>query len=165
MDEPSQGTCHRGALQMSSSRKRYILVICDYATHYLEAAPGPWVLTPLPMKLVTFFSHIGLLEEITLPFPKYRGSFRLKQLGQRPITPIQMAWWNASTNAEGNIEEDGIQRRARLGPTTLILVVLLQGGTQASTWVAKLELLYRRNSGAPLKLREASKKSLETVVS
>ena len=54
-----------GPLPRSTSGKRYILVICDYATRYPEAVALRAIdANAVAEELMAFFSRIGLPEEI-----------------------------------------------------------------------------------------------------
>ena len=54
-----------GPLPRSSSGKRYILVVCDYATRYPEAIPLKSIDAPqIAEQLVTLFSRVGIPDEI-----------------------------------------------------------------------------------------------------
>ena len=67
MDEPFQRIAMDivGPLPRSSSGKRYILVICDYATRYPEAVALRTIDTnAVAEELLTFFSRVGVPEEI-----------------------------------------------------------------------------------------------------
>ena len=54
-----------GPIPRSSSGKRYILVVCDYATRYPEAIPLKSIDAPhIAEQLVTPFSRVGIPDEI-----------------------------------------------------------------------------------------------------
>lgn len=85
-----------GPLPRSSSGKRFILVICDYATRYPEAvALRTMDANTIAEELVQFFAWVGIPEEIltdqvpTLTHnssPRCASSFTSNQLGQHPTT-------------------------------------------------------------------------------
>ena len=67
MDEPFQRIAMDivGPLPRSSTGKRYILVICDYATRYPEAiAPRTIDANAAAEELLAFFARVGVPEEI-----------------------------------------------------------------------------------------------------
>ena len=54
-----------GPLPKSRSGNRYILVMCDYATHYPEAVPLKSIDTEnIAEELVKIFSRVGIPREI-----------------------------------------------------------------------------------------------------
>ena len=54
-----------GQLPCTQRGNRFILTICDYATHYPEAIAPPSVEAPRVAKeLVNLFSHVGVPDEI-----------------------------------------------------------------------------------------------------
>lgn len=54
-----------GPLPRTPRRFRYLLVIMDYATRFPEAIPLRTMQTPaVAQALISFFSKVGLLEEI-----------------------------------------------------------------------------------------------------
>ena len=54
-----------GPLPRSRSGKRYVLVVCDYATRYPEAVPLKSIDAPhIAEELVNLFSRVGVPEEI-----------------------------------------------------------------------------------------------------
>ena len=54
-----------GPLPRSSSGKRFILVICDYATHYPEAVALRTIdANQITEELISFFARVGIPEEI-----------------------------------------------------------------------------------------------------
>jgi len=54
-----------GPLPRTQRGNRFILTICDYATHYPEAIPLPSVeATRVARELVNLFSHVGVPDEI-----------------------------------------------------------------------------------------------------
>ncbi|KAJ8401836.1 hypothetical protein AAFF_G00378070 [Aldrovandia affinis] len=70
-----------GPLEKSSSGHEFILVVCDYATHFPEAFPLRSTKTPQLIKvLIPFFAHVGIPEEIITDQESNFNSKLMKQL-------------------------------------------------------------------------------------
>ena len=126
-----------GPLPRSSSGKRYILVICDYATRY----PDPVALCTIDAnavaeELLSFFACVGVPEEILTDQGTNFTSQLLKEVYRLlHIRPIRTTPYHPQTDggtiqrdAKGHAQEDGNRGRQGLGsaPTLLALRIIMR---------------------------------------
>ena len=163
MDEPFQRIAMDivGPLPRSSSGKRYILVICDYATRYPEAVALRTIdANAVAEELLTFFSRVGVPEEILTD----QGTNFMSQLLSEAyrllkIKPIRTTPYHPQTDGlverfNGTLKamlkkaasEDG-RDWDRLLP---YLLFAYREVPQASTGFSPFELLYGHNVRGPL---------------
>ena len=169
-----------GPLPRSSSGKRYILVICDYATRYPEAIALRTIDTPMVAEeLVKFFARMGVPEEILTDQGTNFTSQLLHEVYQLlHIKPIRTTPYHPQT--DGLVERFNGTLKAMLRKTVdeegrdwdRLLPYLLfayREVPQASTGFSPFELFYGRHVRGPLDVLkeswEASKRSTESVVS
>ena len=182
MDEPFRRIAMDivGPLPRSSSGKRYILVICDYATRYPEAVALRTIdANAVAEELLRFFSRVGVPEEILTD----QGTNFMSQLLSEvyrllKIKPIRTTLYHPQTDGlverfNGTLKamlkkaasEDG-RDWDRLLP---YLLFAYREVPQASTGFSPFELLYGHNVRGPFDILkeswEADKKSTESVVS
>ena len=182
MDEPFKRIAMDivGPLPRSSSGKRYILVICDYATRYPEAIALRTIDTPMVAEeLVKFFARMGVPEEILTDQGTNFTSQLLHEVYQLlHIKPIRTTPYHPQT--DGLVERFNGTLKAMLRKTVdeegrdwdRLLPYLLfayREVPQASTGFSPFELVYGRHVRGPLYVLkeswEASKRSTESVVS
>ena len=95
----------------STSGKRYILVICNYATHYPEAIPLRSIeANPIASELVKLFARVGVPDEI-LTDQWTNFTSQLLQEVYNSLPAKQMAWLQTHTQ----INQDSNVRRKKLG--------------------------------------------------
>ena len=169
-----------GPLPRSSSGKRYILVICDYATRYPEAiALRTTHASTIAEELIKFFSRMGVPEE-TLTDQETNFTSRLLDEVYRllQIKPIRTTPYHPQT--DGLVERfngtlKAMLRKAiddegkdwdRLLP---YLLFAYREVPQASTGYSPFELVYGRHIRGPLDVLketwEAKEITTESVVS
>ena len=89
-----------GLLPRSHSGKRYVLVVRDYATRYLEAIPLWWIDPEhVVEELVNFFARVGMPNEI---LKDQRSNFTSQLLQEvyrlLRIQPIKMSSYHPQTD-------------------------------------------------------------------
>ena len=169
-----------GPLPRSSTGKRFILVICDYATRYPEAIALRTIdANQIARALVSFFSRVGLPEEILTD----QGTNFTSQLLQEVyrllrIKPIRTTPYHPQT--DGLVERFNQTLKSMLKKTANkegknwdellpYLLFAYREVPQASTGFSPFELVYGRPVRGPLDILkeswESSPKSSESVVS
>ena len=169
-----------GPLPRSSSGKRYILVICDYATRYPEAiALRTTDANQIAKALISFFARVGAPEEILTD----QGTNFTSQLMQEvyrllQIKPIRTTPYHPQT--DGLVERFNDTLKSILRKTASkdgknwdellpYLLFAYREVPQASTGFSPFELVYGRPVRGPLDILketwESSPKSPESVVS
>ena len=182
MDEPFRRIAMDivGPLPRSRSGKRYILVICDYATRYPEAIPLRSIdAETVAEELLTLFSRVGVPEEI---LTDQGSNFMSKLLGEvyrlLHVTPIRTSPYHPQTDGLVERFNQTLKSMLRKAATDegkdwdrLIpyLLFAYREVPQASTGFSPFELLYGRHVRGPLDVLretwEASRRSDESVVS
>lgn len=169
-----------GPLARSRSGKRYILVICDYATTYPEAIPLRSIDAEIiAEELVQFFSQVGIPQEI---LTDQGSNFTSKLLAEvynlLKVSPIRTSPYHPQTDRlverfnqtlksmlRKTAKEEG-KDWDRLLP---YLLFAYREVPQASTGFSPFELLYGRPVQGPLDVLretwEAKSKSDESIVS
>ena len=169
-----------GPLPRSSSGKRFILVVCNYATRYPEAIPLRTIdANRIASELVKLFARVGVPEEILTD----QGTNFTSQLLQEiyrllRIKPIRTTPYHPQT--DGLVERFNHTLKSMLRKTASTegknwdellpyLLFAYREVPQASTGFSPFELLYGRQVRGPLDiLREswtAGRKSSESIVS
>ena len=121
-------------LLRSSSGKRFILVICDYATRYPEAIPLRSIdANRIAKALISFFARVGVPEEILTDqgtnFTSQLMQEVYKLLQIRPIRTTPYHRWprrEVQQHPQGNAKESSKPRREELGRTTPVSSLCLQ---------------------------------------
>ena len=168
-----------GPLPRSRSGSKYLLVLCDYATRYPEAIPLRSTETErVAEALVTFFSRVGIPEEILTDQGSNFTSKLMKEVyALLGIKPIRMSPYHPQT--DGLVERFNqtlkamLRRMAQDGKDwdKLVPFVLFayREVPQASTGFSPFELMFRRIVRGPLDVLkdtwEAGKSANESVVS
>ena len=169
-----------GPLPRSSSGKRFILVICDYATRYPEAiALRNTDANTVAEELVKFFARVGVPNEIlTDQGTNFTSQLLTEVYRLLHVKPIRTTPYHPQT--DGLVERFNHTLKAMLRKTAnkegkdwdrLIpyLLFAYREVPQASTGFSPFELLYGRQVRGPLDIIketwEASHKSSESVVS
>ena len=169
-----------GPLPRSSSGKRFILVICDYATLYPEAiALRNTDANTVAEELVKFFARVGVPNEIlTDQGTNFTSQLLTKVYRLLYVKPIRTTPYHPQT--DGLVERFNHTLKAMLRKTAnkegkdwdrLIpyLLFAYREVPQASTGFSPFELLYGRQVRGPLDIIketwEASHKSSKSVVS
>lgn len=168
-----------GPLPRSSSGKRYILVICDYATRYPEAVALRTIdANAVAEELLSFFARVGVPEEILTDQGTNFTSQLLKEVYRLlHIQPIKTTPYHPQT--DGLVERFNGTLKAMLRKTAAegkdwdrllpYLLFAYREVPQASTGFSPFELVYGRNVRGPLDILkeswEASARSPESVVS
>ena len=182
MDEPFKRIAMDivGPLPRSSSGKRYILVICDYATRYPEAVAMRTIdANAVAEELLAFFSRVGVPEEIlTDQGTNFTSQLLAEVYRLLQIKPIRMTPYHPQT--DGLVERFNGTLKAMLKKTAIdegkewdrllpYLLFAYREVPQASTGFSPFELLYGRNVRGPLDILketwEAKRKSPKSVVS
>ena len=182
MDEPFQRIAMDivGPLPRSSLGKRYILVICDYATRYPEAVALRTIdSNTVAEELLAFFSRVGVPEEILTDQGTNFTSQLLSEVYRLlQIKPIRTMPYHPQT--DGLVKRFNGTLKAMLKTTAAeegrdwdrllpYLLFAYREVPQASTGFSPFELLYGRHVRGPLDILkdswEASRKSTESVVS
>lgn len=169
-----------GPLPRSSSGKRFILVICDYATRYPEAIALRTIdANKIAKELIGFFARVGIPEEILTD----QGTNFTSQLMQEvyrflKIKPIRTTPYHPQT--DGLVERFNHTLKSMLRKVANregknwdellpYLLFAYREVPQASTGFSPFELVYGRPARGPLDILkeawEASPKSPESVVS
>jgi len=169
-----------GPLPRSSSGKRYILVICDYATRYPEAVALRSIdANNVAEELIKVFARVGVPEEIlTDQGPNFISQLLSEVYRLLHIKPIRTTPYHPQT--DGLVERFNHTLKAMLRKTAAeegkdwdrllpYLLFAYREVPQASTGFSPFELLYGRCVRGPLDVLkeswEASTKSSESVVS
>ena len=91
-----------GPLPRSKSRKRYILVVCDYETRYPEAIPLKSIDAseiPVAEELIKLFSHVGIPDEIlTDQGSNFTSQLLIEIYRMLHIHPIRTTPYHPQTN-------------------------------------------------------------------
>ena len=169
-----------GPLPRSASGKRFILVICDYATRYPEAVALRSVdANKIAKELINFFARVGVPEEI-LTDQGTNFTSRLMQEVYRllHIKPIRTTPYHPQT--DGLVERFNHTLKSMLRKTATkegkdwdellpYLLFAYREVPQASTGFSPFELVYGRPVRGPLDILkeswESSPRSPESVVS
>ena len=169
-----------GPLPKSRSGKRYILVVCDYATRYPEAIPLKSIDAEcIAEELVTLFSRVGVPKEILTDQGSNFTSQLLTEIYRMlHVHPIRTTPYHPQT--DGLVERFNQTLKAMLRKTSLsegkdwdklipYLLFAYREVPQASTGFSPFELLYGRSVRGPLDVLkeawESEKRSKESVVS
>jgi len=169
-----------GPLPKSRSGKRYVLVICDYATRYPEAIAMRSIdAEHVAEELVAVFSRVGVPREILTDQGSNFTSRLLAELYRLlHVHPIRTSPYHPQT--DGLVERFNQTLKSMLRKTArtegkdwdkLIpyLLFAYREVPQASTGFSPFELLYGRPIRGPLDILreswEAEKKTEESVVS
>ena len=169
-----------GPLPRSSSGKRYILVICDYATRYPEAVALRSIdANNVAEELIKVFARVGVPEEIlTDQGPNFISQLLSEVYQLLHIKPIRTTPYHPQT--DGLVERFNHTLKAMLRKTAAeegkdwdrllpYLLFAYREVPQASTGFSPFELLYGRCVRGPLDVLkeswESSTKSSESVVS
>ena len=169
-----------GPLPRSRTGKKYVLVVCDYATRFPEAIPMKSVdAEHVAEELLTLFSRVGVPEEILTD----QGSNFTSQL----LTELyRMLHVHAIRTTPYHPQTDGLVERFNKTLKSMLrraactegkdwdklipyLLFAYREVTQASTGFSPFELLYGRQVRGPLDVLretwEASSRSSDSVVS
>ena len=182
MEEPFQRIAMDivGPLPRSRSGKRYVLVICDYATRYPEAVPLHSIdAEHIAEELVKLFSRVGVPKEIlTDQGSNFTSQLLAEVYRLLKVKPIRTSPYHPQT--------DGLVERFNQTLKTMLRKCAKEEGKdwdkllpyllfayrevpQASTGFSPFELLYGRQVRGPLDILreswESSSKSSESVVS
>ena len=169
-----------GPLPRSSSGKRFILVICDYATRYPETIALRTVDAPtIAEELLKFFARMGVPEEIlTDQGTNFTSQLLAEVYRLLHIKPIRTTPYHPQT--DGLVERFNNTLKAMLRKAAddegkdwdRLLPYLLfayREVPQASTGFSPFELVYGRHVRGPLDVLkeswETSSRSTESVVS
>ena len=169
-----------GPLPRSRSGKRYILVICDYATRYPEAVALKSIDAEcIAEELIQLFSRTGVPQEILTDQGSNFTSRLLAELYRLlHIKPIKTTPYHPQT--DGLVERFNQTLKAMLRKSATeegkdwdklipYLLFAYREVPQASTGFSPFELLYGRHVRGPLDILretwETSPKSNESVVS
>ena len=182
MDEPFRRIAMDivGPLSRSSSGKRYILVICDYATRYPEAVALRNIdANTVAEELLTFFARVGVPEEIlTDQGTNFTSQLLAEVYSLLGVKPIKTTPYHPQT--DGLVERFNGTLKAMLKKTASdegrdgdrllpYLLFAYREVPQASTGFSPFELLYGRHVRGPLDVLretwEASTRKTESVVS
>ena len=169
-----------GPLPRSRSGKKYILVVCDYATRYPEAIALKSIDAEcIAEELVKLFARVGVPREILTDQGSNFTSQLLAELYKLlHVKPIRTSPYHPQTN--GLVERFNQTLKAMLRRTAdeegknwdhfiPYLLFAYREVPQASTGFSPFELLYGRQVRGPLDILretwEASTKSSDSVVS
>ena len=169
-----------GPLPRSRSGKRYILVVCDYATRYPEAIPLRSIDAEcIAEELVTLFSRVGVPSEILTDQGSNFTSQLLTEIYRMlHVHPIRTMPYHPQT--DGLVERFNKTLKSMLRKYATkegkdwdklipYLLFAYREVPQASTGFSPFELLYGRSVRGPLDIVreswEAREKSDESVVS
>ena len=169
-----------GPLPKSRSGKKYVLVVCDYATRYPEAIPMKAIdAEHVAEELVILFSRVGVPEEILTDQGANFTSKLLTELYRMlHVHPIRTTPYHPQTDGLVERFNKTLKSMLRKAATTegkdwdkLIpyLLFAYREVPQASTGFSPFELMYGRSARGPLDILretwEAGKQSDESVVS
>ena len=182
MDEPFRRIAMDivGPLPRSSSGKKYILVICDYATRYPEAVALRTIdANAVAEELLPFFARVGVPEEIlTDQGTNFTSQLLAEVYKLLHIKPIRTTPYHPQT--DGLVERFNGTLKAMLKKTAAeegkdwdrllpYLLFAYREVPQASTGFSPFELVYGRNVRGPLDILKeswvAKTRSPESVVS
>ena len=182
MDEPFRQIAMDivGPLPRSSSGKKYILVICDYATRYPEAVALRTIdANAVAEELLPFFARVGVPEEIlTDQGTNFTSQLLAEVYKLLQIKPIRTTPYHPQT--DGLVERFNGTLKAMLKKTAAeegkdwdrllpYLLFAYREVPQASTGFSPFELVYGRNVRGPLDILKeswvAKTRSPESVVS
>ena len=182
MDEPFRRIAMDivGPLPRSSSGKKYILVICDYATRYPEAVALRTIdANAVAEELLPFFARVGVPEEIlTDQGTNFTSQLLAEVYKLLQIKPIRTTPYHPQT--DGLVERFNGTLKAMLKKTAAeegkdwdrllpYLLFAYREVPQASTGFSPFELVYGRNVRGPLDILKeswvAKPRSPESVVS
>ena len=169
-----------GPLPRSHSGKRYVLVMCDYATRYPEAVAVRSIdAENIAEELVSIFARVGVPREILTDQGSNFTSRLLTELYRLlHIQPIRTSPYHPQT--DGLVERFNQTLKSMLRKAAVeegkdwdklipYLLFAYREVPQASTGFSPFELLYGRTVRGPLDILreswEAEKKSDESVVS
>ena len=169
-----------GPLPRSRSGIRYILVICDYATRYLEAVPLKSIdAEHIAEELVKLFARVGVAQEIlTDQGSNFTSQLLVEIYRMLHIHPIRTSPYHPQT--DGLVERFNQTLKAMLRKVAVAegkdwdkflpyLLFAYREVPQSSTGFSPFELLYDRTVRGPLDvLRESwegRRRSSESVVS
>ena len=169
-----------GPLPRSRSGKKYILVVCDYATRYPEAIPLRSIdASSVAEELMQLFARVGVPKEILTDQGSNFTSQLLTELYKLlHIKPIRTSPYHPQT--DGLVERFNQTRKAMLKKTAVdegkdwdkllpYLLFAYREVLQASTGFSPFELLYGWQVRGPLDILKESwqedKRSSESVVS
>lgn len=158
---------------------KYILVICDYTTRYPEAIPLKYIdADHVAEALVTFFSKVGILNEILMDQGSNFTSQLLMEIYRLlHVRPIRTTQYHPQT--DGLVERFNQTLKSMLRKTAIeegndwdrlipYLLFAYREVPQSSTGFSPFELLFGRPVRGPLEVLkescEADKKSNESVV-
>ena len=154
-----------GPLPKSRSGKRYILVICDYATRYLEAiALKDITAETVAEELISVFARVGIPEEILTDQGTNFTSEMLKQLYQLlHVKAIRTSPYHPQTDGlverfnstlKGMLRKFVRERGKDWDKLLPYLLFAYREVPQASTGFSPFELLYCREVRGPLDVLE-----------
>ena len=169
-----------GPLPRSRSGMRYILVICDYATHYPEAIPlKSFDADHVAEALLTFFSRVGIPSEIlTDQGSNFTSQLLMEIYRLLHVHPIRTTPYLPQT--DGLVERFNQTLKSMLKKTTVeegkdwdrlipYLLFAYQEVPQSSTGFSPFELVFGRPVRGPMDVLketwEVDKKSSESIVS
>ena len=169
-----------GPLPKSRSGKRFILVVCDYATRYPEAVPlRSTDAEHIAEELVQLFSRVGIPEEVlTDQGANFMSQLLAEVYKLLRVKPIRTSPYHPQT--DGLVERFNQTLKAMLRKTAITegkdwdkllpyVLFAYREVPQASSGFSPFELLYGRTVRGPLDVLreswEASTKSNENVVS
>ena len=169
-----------GPLPKSRSGKRYVLVMCDYATRYPEAVPLKSIdAGPVAEELVTIISRVGVPREILTDQGTNFTSKLLKEIYRLlHVHPIRTTPYHPQ--CDGLVERFNRTLKSMLRKAAVkegrdrdrlipYLLFAYREVPQASTGFSPFELLYGRAVRGPLDVLketwEATEPSSESVVS
>ena len=163
-----------GPLPRTTSGKRYILVLCDYATRYPEAVAVKTIDTEcIAEELVQIFARVGIPEEILTDQGSNFTSQLLFEIYQLlHVHPIRTSPYHPQT--DGLVERFNKTLKAMLRKIAAddiknwdkwlpFLLFAYQEVPQASTGFAPFELLYGRAVRGPLDIVKESWKETKRV--
>ena len=168
-----------GPLPRSRSAKRFILVICDYATRYPEAIPVRSIDTETVAEELLTFSQVGVPEEVLTDQGTNFTSRLLSEVYRLlHVQPIRTSPYHPQTDGLVERFNQTLKSMLRKAATEegkdwdrLIpyLLFAYREVPQASTGFSPFKLLYSRHVRGPLDVLretwEASRQSNESVVS
>ena len=151
-----------GPLPRSRAGHKYILVVCDYVTHFPEAFPLTRIdAVHIANKLVNFFSRVGILKGILTDCGSNFTSELLTEIYcLLHVHPIQTTPYHPQT--DGLVERFNKTLKSLLHKTVSetgkdwdqllpYLLFAYREVPQASTGFSPFELLYGRDVRGPLK--------------
>ena len=169
-----------GSLPRSRSGKRYILVVCDYATHYPEAVALKSVHAEhIAEELVQLFARVGIPEEILTDQGSNFTSQLLTELYKMlHVHPIRTSLYHPQIDGlverfnqtlKAMVRKAAIEEEKDWDKVIPYLLFAYREVPQASTCLSPFELLYGRAVHGPLDVLrqtwEADKKADKSVIS